>query len=530
MTLSDHQYHLLHNNNETASDAVEDDLDDSTVGFSSGPLLLDDADATEKDHAMAGNNENHHYNFTSQFFLSTSYQNYVTSRQSADPYVYLATLGFCIVTTILLCCMVAWKRGRQNKIRKKKQEETTTMVTTTAIPTGSPKKSGRRSMDRLVVSPTKTVSSSDSSSSPPSTPRQRREASAVEEEEEEDVAEGFEAVLKTPTRWSRHRTHARWRHTMQRLEVVYQNNQVAIATSADSGNTDESDSDDNDHEIESLSSHSEATNTGQSGAKESSITSSSSSNWDSFLQVIHYDTDMKRLLHLACPFVAQALVQGSVEVLTAGLIGKRLGTRPLAAYVLVKLCIQVTYQMTTGAMHESLTTLCCSVSSSRAWAWAPLSHRRKLVADYFQLSVLLGILGSLALGGVWYFSMDIVLAWFGMDQETIDMGTSYAIVLLLDYGFSSVNESIHALLNIIQLEGHSAILIATEQIISFVAILLVTSYTNPTLQTIGMVHFLVGVTFLILNLTIIWWNGWLVPYLESMTGCLAPRVSCSSSY
>jgi hypothetical protein len=121
--------------------------------------------------------------------------------------------------------------------------------------------------------------------------------------------------------------------------------------------------------------------------------------------------------------------------------------------------------------------------------------------------------------------MGAALRWFGFDEEAVAIGSDYALVLILDFCFLGINGSLHALLDIINLQVYTTTLVAAKETCAFLIILLVSIFATPSLQAIGMIHILVGIAFLLLNVAIIWRKGWFGPYLYGLMGTVVFQVS-----
>ena len=476
------------------------------------------------------------------------YADYDSTRIDGGPYLLLSTLAVCIAVNILMCCFVSSTRRRRKMHEQPKvvDEATATYesednmesigdenVENLSWEEGSmPAKTSTLVTAHLLISPTEV---SSSSTSPVATPL----SSAITED-------GFEAVLMHfPDMITAHRGFRRiGKHTMavrrrkqalEQLEIVDQATEQeeagnvldALSTlpmrSVVEGVEEStvSSGDRKDVDLTSLTTNmgntfdsSFSSNRSSSGIIRSGNQSHDQSCMDVLSTVARWDIDMKRLFKLAFPFVLQVVIEGGFETLTVAVIGKLLGTKEQSAYVIVRLFLDMTEQVV-GGLHESLATLCSHA----------LESNKKLVGEYVQLSVIFSILFTIPISLTWFFCMEPVLEWIGFDETTVRIGKDFAMVLIADHLFVGINESIHALLDTINLQGYSTILTAVEELTSFLLILFLALFGSPSLQTVGMVHFLVAVAFLLINISIIVYKGWFEPYLEGMTNTFALKVS-----
>ena len=84
---------------------------------------------------------------------------------------------------------------------------------------------------------------------------------------------------------------------------------------------------------------------------------------------------------------------------------------------------------------------------------------------------------------------------------------------------------IAGLLDVSGFEKFSTLIGASEEIIAFVSILLAGLFGQPTLITVGLLQFGIGMVFFIANIVVIYWKGWFEPYQKGMTGSFAFSVS-----
>lgn len=479
------------------------------------------------------------------YFSNDDYADYDSTRIDGDPYLLLSTLVVCIAMNILMCCLVSFTRRRRKQHEQQKlvEEATAAYVSEDIMESlgdthqddlsweeGSmPSQTSSFVAAHLRVSPTEVSS-----------------ASAASPLSSGTTEDGFEAVLMHfPDLITAHRGFRRLgkysmgvrrrRQALEQLEIVYRTTEQQEAADIchtppalpiHSGNegTEERDVDHGEHKdvdvttlatnVDNTSDSGYSSNHSSSGVGRSDNHCNNQSCMDVLSAVARWDIDMKRLFKLAFPFVLQVIIEGGFETLTVAVIGKLLGTQQQSAYVIVKLFLDMTEQVV-GGLHESLATLCSHA----------LESNKKLVGEYVQLSVIFSIIFTLPISLTWFFCMEPVLGWIGFDETTVRIGKDYAMVLIADHLFVGINESIHALLDTIGLQGYSTVLTAIEELVSFLLILILALFGSPSLQTVGMVHFLVAVAFLLINIGIIVYKGWFEPYMEGMTNSFALKVS-----
>lgn len=117
----------------------------------------------------------------------------------------------------------------------------------------------------------------------------------------------------------------------------------------------------------------------------------------------------------------------------------------------------------------------------------------------------------------WKFMKPIMLA-FGFDAETAQMGKEYTLVYATMEMLNGLGESIHALLDCIDLENYSTLIGVAEEVITFVDILILALVTKPKLYVIGLIELLVAFIFIGVNIGSIAYRGWFEPYREGLIG------------
>lgn len=172
-----------------------------------------------------------------------------------------------------------------------------------------------------------------------------------------------------------------------------------------------------------------------------------------------------------------------------------------------------------GGLHEALATLCSQAIGV---------GNKTLAGKYVQIVTLLYTAFFIPFMFMWAVYIDAVLRWFGFDEETVQIGQQYCYILIVDLLFDGLGEAVHGLLDVGGLEQFSTLIGATEEISAFVVLLLVAMYGNVSgLVAVGLIQFGLGVVFLVLNISIIYWKGWFKPYRQGMIGTFALRVSAS---
>lgn len=234
---------------------------------------------------------------------------------------------------------------------------------------------------------------------------------------------------------------------------------------------------------------------------------------DEIAAIMAWDAEMKRIIKLSLPFATQAIFTGTLDILTVGVVGKLVGTREVSAFVIVDLLVSITTQFVAG-FHEALATLCSQAIGAK---------KPRLAGKYVQIATTLYTMSYIPFAILWALYLDAAIRWFGFDEATVFIGHQYGYVLIVDCLFEGLGEGVHGLLDVAGFENYSTFIGALEELTAFLTILVWALVGSPSLLDIGLVQFGMGILFLSINVTIIWWFGWFQPYRDGMIGTCALR-------
>jgi multidrug resistance protein, MATE family len=185
-----------------------------------------------------------------------------------------------------------------------------------------------------------------------------------------------------------------------------------------------------------------------------------------------------------------------------------LGTREVSAFVTVRTLIDISSSFF-GGFHESIATL-CSQALGR--------HNYKLVGQYVQLSMIFYVIAYIPFIIIWWKFMPSLLLTLGFDAETAEIGKEYTKVYLFLELIDGVDEAIHALLDVTDLESYSTLVGVSQELVTFFDILFCALFAKPSLFVVGLIELFVALIFIGINVTTIIWRGWFEPYKEGLIG------------
>ncbi|CAB9522405.1 Protein DETOXIFICATION [Seminavis robusta] len=233
--------------------------------------------------------------------------------------------------------------------------------------------------------------------------------------------------------------------------------------------------------------------------------------FDRIVALSEWDFEMRKIMRLTIPFVAQAVFTGLLDVMTVAIIGKLIGTTEATSYVIVDMLIGLTDEFV-GGFISALTTLCSQAAGA---------NQNKLCGQYVQMAMILYILFSLPFMYVWWAYTEDAIYWLGFDETAATMGSEFAKICIFSTLVEGINETLHSLLEVIELENYSTVVGISEDVLGFVLVLLAALLFEPSLFELGLIHLGLGVVFLLLNIAFICVKGWFKPYLSGMLGTFA---------
>lgn len=228
--------------------------------------------------------------------------------------------------------------------------------------------------------------------------------------------------------------------------------------------------------------------------------------------VAEWDVETKRILRLSTPYCTQAFVTGITDTINLAVIGRRIGTPELSAFVVVNLLVVLTSEFV-GGLHEALASLCSQAIGA---------GNKKLAGQYCQIVFILYTIFFIPCMIVWAVYMGPILRWFKFGEETVAIGVQYNYILIVDLLIDGLGETVHGFLDVAGFEKFSTLIGATEEILATIILLFAAIFTDMKgLVGVGLIQFALGVIFLTINIMIIFWKGWFGPYREGMIGSFA---------
>ena len=243
----------------------------------------------------------------------------------------------------------------------------------------------------------------------------------------------------------------------------------------------------------------------------SSCTSSIQRTGKFLMSIIRYDNETKRLLRLAIPFTFTAIIYTCADLIVLGFISQYLGTDAMVAYALVDL--------TVGTSSAFLGGFVEAVSSLGSMAYGAKNYFA--AGQYVQLAMIFYVLCQIPFFIVWGRFMKDIIVFFGFDETTAEMASKYVwVVLPLDV-IGGIHESIGDFLEVIEYEAYTNIFGCVACIIEVVLVWVGLQFYDADLVFVGLIMLGNGVFFLLLDIMLLMWFGWLEKFEGGLFGSLA---------
>jgi Na+-driven multidrug efflux pump len=255
------------------------------------------------------------------------------------------------------------------------------------------------------------------------------------------------------------------------------------------------------------------------------------------------------LLHLAGPFVMQALLNGGSEMVRMGLVGHLLGTSALSAYVIVDMLVRLTGDCVESILGAGNTLIAQLVDEDEVEdddkdkdnaegkvkgnnivnpsnkgggeedsddEMTPAGRQRRS-GQYLQLSLLLYALAYIPIVVLWSTCMGRVLLFLGYTPSVAEMGRHFAVPYTLAYMVHGLGGGCQLMLDVVGYEVESTVMTGVSEVGATAVLGLVLWFTEDmTLLGLGCLYLAVDLVYLVGLWAVIHWKGWLEPYYDGL--------------
>ena len=248
------------------------------------------------------------------------------------------------------------------------------------------------------------------------------------------------------------------------------------------------------------------------------------------LQIIachNCDPVTRSVARLSVPFLLQAVLSATSEIIRLALVGHQLGTMSLSAFVVVDLLLRLT-----GDAVESILSAGNKMITQVTESDIKDNDNSYKAGRYLQLSIVLFAAASVPLIVFWSLCMDKVLLFLGYDSDTAEMGRQFAIPYSVGSLFTGVCYGFRMMLDVVGYEVQSTYLTAIEEV-SVTAILAVflcwqSLVPNASLVDLGYVFLISDLLYVSTVWAVIHYKGWLQEYMEGFAAGLYHKSMADS--
>jgi hypothetical protein len=224
--------------------------------------------------------------------------------------------------------------------------------------------------------------------------------------------------------------------------------------------------------------------------------------FDRVVGIAEWDEETTTILTAAAPLSLRSALAGVFGIVDVALVGFLVGAREANAFIIISLFSGLTNMFNYG-FYEALGSLVPS-------AIAEEDH--ELAGKCISASLSLYAVGSTPLIVFWTFFAKNVVLWLGFDEATAELAQGFAFYHALLEWISGMDYCFHFFLDVTEHERYSAFSMVTWNLIQTMGVVVPILIGQTDLRMIGMCRLVFSVAFLLANITIISWLGWLKPY------------------
>lgn len=226
---------------------------------------------------------------------------------------------------------------------------------------------------------------------------------------------------------------------------------------------------------------------------------------DFYLDLVSYDDETRRILRLAVPFTASALVESVLGLVELAIVGFYLGTEAMVAFVLVDIIVGISSAFV-GGFIESVSSLTSMASGA---------GNNRVCGEYLQISTGFYFLFQIPFVFVWSFAVEPIVLLMGFDEYTSSIAKDFGRVAIFVDIAGGISEGFYDFLEVIDHEAFANIMGCIEACVETGLIALFAIKTSAGLVIIGLVMIVNVCFFLLLNIAIAVNKGWLKAGFES---------------
>jgi hypothetical protein len=238
------------------------------------------------------------------------------------------------------------------------------------------------------------------------------------------------------------------------------------------------------------------------------------------------DYETKRTLRLAIPSSIGAVADPLFRIVLVAIISHFINTDSMVAYVLVTLFIRLTSVEISEAIVDAESNIVeCALMLGGDLG---LFHAGQTI----QLAIFFQIVIGVPVLLMWFFIIDNVVIWLVSSSDIATFAKKYTGVIIIDYILKGASRSfmqptyLTERTDVAQFEANVD-LMAT--ILTAVAIAIVATTNELTLEAIGWIQVIIGIAKAITKVAYVTFRGWLLPYNSGLLKGWAFKVSLAAT-
>ena len=269
--------------------------------------------------------------------------------------------------------------------------------------------------------------------------------------------------------------------------------------------------------LETLGQHADSRRGGEEdddkSTKKETLRERVSQSVDFFLDLASYDNETRRILRLAVPFTISALLETVVDLVELALVSFYVGTEAMVAWALVDIIVGIGSEFL-GGFIESVSSLTSMASGA---------GNNRLCGEYVQIITGFYALCQIPFIFIWSFSMESIMLLMGFDEYTSLLAKDFARVAIFVDIVEGVSEGFYDFLEVIGHETYSNVMGCIEALVELGLIALFAIKTDADLVILGLIMIVNISFFLLLNIAITVYKGWLKAFEYGLIGGCAFR-------
>jgi len=217
------------------------------------------------------------------------------------------------------------------------------------------------------------------------------------------------------------------------------------------------------------------------------------------LDILKFDDDSRRILRLAVPFAASAIVYSLSDLAIMAIISRNLGTDAVVAYVMVGVVLGVSSSLTGGCVE--------AISSLGSMAYG--AGNPELVGRYVRAAALGYALCELPFALVWASTIGRIVVLLGFDETAAVMAEDYVWIAIASNILGGFDEAFFDFLEVVERERYANVMYCIGCAIEVPLVAFFAIKMDADLTVLGLLILTCDAFFFFFNICVTTKMGWL---------------------